>query len=167
MPQGNGNGQGPRLTMAESKTGQVVDFREVREQKMEQKRRATERVLFKSLLSVYCVAGHDRMRAIEVVDVSEDGLGFQVPFDSKNPWPTQGEDVPVRLYFSQDTYIEVRIKVQNTRPGIDNGSRYIRYGCTIDKTMTNYPAYAAFVTFLKTYAVHSRQDQGNFYISYS
>ena len=172
MPQGNGNGHGPRLATPENtsttqETGQVVDFREKREQKLEQKRRATERVLFRSLLSVYCVAGNDRLRAIEIVDISEDGLGFQVPFDSKNPWPAQTEDVPLRLYFSQDTFIEIRVKVQNSRPGIDNGARYIRYGCTIDKTLTNYPAYAAFVGFMKAYAEHSRQDQGNVYISYS
>ncbi len=168
---GNGNGHGPRLATPGDAlggaNGKVVDFREAREQKLELKRRATERVLFRSLLSVYCVAGHDRLRAIEVVDVSEDGIGFQVPFDSRNPWPSQGEEVPIRLYFSQDTYIEVQVKIQNSRPGIDHGNRTVRYGCTVDKTLTSYPAFLAFVGFLKAYSVHSREDHGNVSISYS
>jgi hypothetical protein len=85
MPQGtgkSGNGIGGER--------QVIDFNEMRAQKLEEKRRKTERIFFKHLLSVYTVVGNGKQMApIEIIDISEEGLAFQVPFNPDKPWPTQ------------------------------------------------------------------------------
>ena len=145
---------------------QVVDFTEARAQKMDEKRRKTERIFFRHLLGVYCVTGSDQMRPIELVEVSEEGCSFQTPFDAKNPWPNDSTDIPLRLYFSQDTYIPVVVKVQNSRPSIENGARYTRYGCMVDKSMSSYPAYQQFVKFLKLYSEHAHKDMGDVSVFY-
>ncbi|MBC7692202.1 MAG: hypothetical protein H7222_10565 [Methylotenera sp.] len=145
---------------------QVVDFTEARAVKMDEKRRKTERIFFKHLLGVYCVTGNTQMRPIELVEVSEDGCSFQIPFDGKTPWPAEHTEIPIRLYFSQDTYIPVHIKVQNSRDCIDEGSRYTRFGCAVDETFASYPAYQQFVRFLKSYSEHAHKDKGDVSIFY-
>ena len=85
----------------------VVDFNEVRAQKLEEKRRKTERIFMNHFLGVYCVTGNNSMHQIEMVDLSEEGCSFQVPFDGNKPWPAELQDLPVRLYFSQDTSVPI------------------------------------------------------------
>jgi hypothetical protein len=144
----------------------VVDFTQVREQRLEEKRRQTERIFFKNLLSVYSVVSHTKMQAVELIDVSEDGCSFQIPFNPDNVWPAHKNEVPLRLYFSQDTYLEVLVKIQNSRPAIENNARFVRFGCTVDKDIKSYPSYQAFVRFLKLYAEHSHRDTGDVTVFY-
>lgn len=160
MPQGTGNnGSG-------NTTHQVVDFNQVRTQKLDEKRRKTERIFFKQLLSVYCVTEDSAMRAIEPVDVSEEGFSFQVPYNPDKPWPTDANEFTIRLYFSQETYIPVLLRIVNSRPCIESGARYVRFGCTVDQTLTSYPAYAQFVRFMKAYSEHAHKDAGDMTLFY-
>ncbi len=145
---------------------QVIDFKEVRAQKLEEKRRTNERVFFKRLLSVYSVATKDQMFPVDLIEVSEQGCSFQVPFDPHKPWPNDMTQFPIRLYFSQDSFLEIYVQVQNSRPAIENHNRFLRLGCAVDRTATSYPAYQAFVRFLKQYAEHAQNDPGNTSIFY-
>jgi hypothetical protein len=143
----------------------VIDFNEVREQKLAEKRRRTERIFFRSLISVYSLISNSKMQPVELIEVSEDGCSFQVPYDITNPEPWSLEDIPIRLYFSQDTYLEIVVKILNSRPVHENDTRYVRYGCSVDKELTSYPAYQQFVKFLKLYAEYAHQDTGNLPVS--
>jgi hypothetical protein len=151
----------------ESSTKQIVDFNEARAQRMDEKRRKTERIFFKNLLSVYCVTETAKMRPIEILDVSENGCSFQVPFDGDHPWPTDAErELPIRFYFSQDTYLLVHFKVENARPCISQGARYTRFGCSVDTGLSSYLAYQQFVRFLKMYSEHAHKDAGDVSVFY-
>jgi hypothetical protein len=161
MPQGPGNKGSDTL---EAK--RVIDFNEVRAQKLDEKRRTTERIFFKHLLNVYSVAGHTTMHPIEFIDMSEDGCSFQVPHDAEKPWPVDATDVPLRIYFSQDTFLEIRVTVQNSRPSIENNRRYVRYGCKVSTESASYAAYLQFVKFLKSYSEHAHKDLGDVSIFY-
>ncbi len=156
----------PHRTGDESNIKQVVDFGEARAQRLDEKRRKTERIFFQHLLGVYSVTGNAQMRPIELIEVSEDGCSFQVPFDAAKPWPADSRELPIRLYFSQDTYIPVMLTVVNSRPSIESGTRYVRYGCTVDKTMSSYPAYQQFVKFLALYSEHAHKDKGEVSVFY-
>jgi len=145
---------------------QVIDFNKVREEKLEEKRRKNERIFFKQILGVYTVVGKNELKHVEIVDVSEDGCSFQVPHDPNSLWPRDVEELPLRLYFTQDTYIEVQLKIKNSRPLIENGGRFIRYGCSIDKTFSSYPAFQEFVRFLHLYSLHAHKDEGNVTLFY-
>ncbi|MFL5812197.1 MAG: PilZ domain-containing protein [Bdellovibrionia bacterium] len=166
MPQGSGNFGKRSNQSGDNGTPRVVDFNQVRTQKLEEKRRTTERIFFKHLLNVYSVVNTDQMMPIEFIDVSDDGCSFQVPYDPEKPWPTTTSDIPLRVYFSQDTYLEIRVTVQNSRPSIENNRRYVRYGCTVDTTTASYAAYQQFVRFLKLYSEHAHKDMGDVSIFY-
>lgn len=150
----------------------VVDFKKVREQKLEEKRRKNERVFFKTLLGVYTAVGDGRkLKSIEINDISEDGLSFQLPHNAETPWPsnmpeTLNTPFPMRLYFSQDTYLEILCKIQNTTPTIMNNTRYVRYGCAVDTTTKSYEAYSQFVKFLKIYSENAHKDMGDVSVFY-
>ena len=162
MPQGTGKTSGNGTTEDQ----QVINFSEVRAQKLEEKRRSTERIFFKHLLSVYSVVAQGTMCPIELIDISEDGCSFQVPYDPEKPWPADSDRIPLRLYFSQDTFLEAHVKIQNSRPAIENHARYVRYGCSIDKDTSSYAAYQQFVRFLKLYSEHAHKDTGDVTVFY-
>lgn len=139
----------------------VVDLNEVRTQRLEEKRRKTERVFMNQFLGVYCMTGSNSMHQIEIVDVSEGGLGFQVPFNPDKPFPITDQHIPIRLYFNQESFLQVHITVQNSRPVVQNGTRYTRYGCAIDTNTSTYQAYLAFVKFLHAYGEAAQKDKGD------
>lgn len=144
------------------KDGQVISFNKVREARIEEKRRKYERVLFKHILGVYCVAEGVGLKAVELVDVSPEGLSFQLPIHSKNlDVLAPGQDVVFRFYFSQDTFIPVVLRVQNERQCIEEGQKYVRFGCTVDTSSKSYETYKLFVMFLSKYAETSQQDKGD------
>jgi hypothetical protein len=158
---------GPGSTKTNSQEEQhVIDFHQVREKRLEEKRRNTERIFFKHLISVYSVIGNSQMVPINLIDVSDDGCAFQIPYEPDNQWLKDDEGLPIRLYFSRDTYLEVLVRVQNSRHSIENNKRFIRYGCTVDKDTQSYPAYLQFVRFLKLYSEHSHKDLGDVTVFY-
>lgn len=144
----------------------LIDFNEARAQKLDEKRRKTERIFFKHLLSVYTVAGASEMTPVEVVDISAEGISFQVPYRPNAPWPKDSKDIPIRLYFSQDTYLEIIVTVQNSRPAIDQNGSYTRYGCKVDQTTASYEAYQQFTRFMELYAENSHKDLGDVSVFY-
>ena len=139
----------------------VIDLNEVRSQRLEEKRRKTERVFMNQFLGVYCMTGNNSMHQIEVVDVSDEGLGFQVPVNPEKPSPITEKNFPIRLYFNQESFLQVHVVVQNSRPAIQDGVRYTRYGCAVDPTTSTFEAYQAFVKFLKVYGEVSQKDKGD------
>tara|TARA_Y100000590_G_scaffold460075_2_gene618596 strand:- start:626 stop:1084 length:459 start_codon:yes stop_codon:yes gene_type:complete len=145
---------------------QVVDFNEVRTERLDQKRRKTQRILFKQMMGIYSVSEGKDLRSIEILDVSEDGLSFQVPFNAKDPWPADEKEVVLRLYFSQETYLPIHVEIKNSRPSIQEGIRYVQYGCTVDKHVSSYKTFNQFVGFLKSYSENAHQDTGGVSVFY-
>jgi hypothetical protein len=145
---------------------QVIDFTEVRAQKLDEKRRKTERIFFKHLMGIYCVSESTELKQVELMDVSEEGLSFQIPFSSREPWPRNAKEIPLRLYFSQDTYLPVLLKIQNSRPYIENGVKYLRFGCAVDKSLSSYEAFVQFVRFMGSYSQHAHKDTGKVTLFY-
>ncbi|NDG83538.1 MAG: hypothetical protein EBX52_00695 [Proteobacteria bacterium] len=139
----------------------IINLDQFRNRKQEEKKRKTERIFFHHLVGVYSVVNPGKMVQVDLTDVSEEGLGIQVPYDSDKIWPTQTHDIPIRLYFSEDSFMEILVDVKNTRPVIENGSRYIRYGCLVKGEQRSFEAWAKFVSFLKAFAEVSEKDSGN------
>ena len=139
----------------------IINLSQFRNRKQEEKKRKTERIFFHNLVGVYGVVNSGKMVPVELIDVSDDGLGIQVPYNSEKNWPTESTDVTLRLYFSEDSYMEIGVSVVNARPTIENGSRYFRYGCAVDPTHRSYVAWTNFVGFLRAYSDVSEKDTGN------
>ena len=151
--------------------GQVIDFNKVRTAKIEEKRRRFERVMFKSMLGAYCVAEKegqaDSLRAVELIDLSKEGLSFQLPANSKNTDSfSVGQSVIFRVYFTEDTFLLVSVKIVNSKSTIEEHQHHIRFGCVVDKTLFSYDAYSFFVSFLSKYAEGAQTDSGELKLHY-
>src|SRR3989344_5588829 len=88
----------------------IVDFKSVRSEKIEERRREYERVLFKNTLGVYTVIKQKGLHAIEVLDISEGGLSFQVS-EKSDLLLQQGETLDLRVYISGEYYLPVEVKI--------------------------------------------------------
>lgn len=149
------------------KEGQVISLNKIREEKIEEKRRVYERILFRNVLGAYCVVEGKVLRAVELVDVSSKGLSFQLPIHSKNLENlSEGRVLNLRFYFSEDTFFPVAIKIVNKRPSIEEGSSYIRFGCVVDESLHSYRSYLRFVEFLSAYAEDAQSDTNDVKLSY-
>jgi len=143
----------------------IINLNQVRNRKQEEKQRKTERIFFHDLIGVYGVMTGDRLIPIELADVSEEGLGFQLPYREEKKWPLDMTDQRIRLYFSEESFMEVVVNIKNSRPVIDSGDRYVRYGAEIASDHKTYNAWKKFVGFLKAYADVSQRDSGNMGVS--
>lgn len=106
------------------------------------------------------------MVPIGLIDVSEGGLAIQVPYPTETTmidrvWPRDAMNLPIRLYFSADSFMEVLVDVKNSNPLLENGMKYMRYGCEVIAEQRAYPAWKNFVSFLRTYTEISERDTGN------
>jgi len=144
----------------------VINLDQFRNRKSEEKKRKTERLFFHNLVGVYGIVQPGKMLPVDLIDVSEEGLAIQVPYPTsvaskEQAWPRDSENVSLRLYFSPDSFMEVVVDVKNSRPTIENGSKYVRYGCAVNSGHRSYAAWKNFVIFLRAYTDVSERDSGN------
>lgn len=144
----------------------VINLDQFRNRKSEEKKRKTERIFFHNLVGVYGIAQPGKMIPLDLIDVSEGGLAIQVPYPTSTTmadkvWPKDATDLTIRLYFSPESFMEVIVDVKNSGPTIENGSKYVRYGCAVNPDQRAYSAWKSFVNFLSVYSDVSERDSGN------
>lgn len=141
----------------------VFDFSEKRKQSIEQKRRSFERVVFQEFLGVYTVVDDSGSNyPIKLVDISRDGLQFQIPFSlkAKNQFKQQSEWT-IKLFFTKGTYVPAVVTVRHASEYVDEqGDAWLRLGCEFDKTLPSFKAVSSFVEFIYQYAEFSVLDKG-------
>jgi hypothetical protein len=57
--------------------------------------------------------------------------------------------------------MEIVVDVKNSRPMIENGFRYTRYGCAVRDDQRTAMAWKSFVSFLRAFSEVSEKDTGN------
>ncbi len=140
---------------------EIVSLDHFRNRKQEEKKRKTERIFFHNLVGVYSVVAPGKMVPVDLIDVSDEGLAIQVPYDSEKSRPTNMNNLPIRLYFSPESFMEITVDIKNSRPTIENGNRYLRYGCAVQTEHRAFAAWQGFVNFLKAFSEVSEKDTGN------
>ena len=142
----------------------VLDFNTKRTENIEKKRRSFERLLFQNFLGAYMAIDQEGTNyPVTLVDISNDGCLFQVPWDFKNDKKlAEGTEIKMRMYFTKGSYIPVvvNIKYGNETIGKD-GNTYMSYGCEFDKSLPSFAAMENFIQFLYTFAEHSALDKGD------
>jgi hypothetical protein len=149
-----------------TETQAVINLDQFRSRKSEEKKRKTERIFFHNLVGVYGLVQPGKMVPIGLIDISEGGLAIQVPYPSETTvhdkvWPRDSVNLPIRLYFSADSFMEVLVNVKNSNPLVENGSKYMRYGCEVFEDQRTFGAWKSFVSFLRSYTEVSERDSGN------
>lgn len=138
----------------------VVDLNEVREQRTQEKKKRAERVFFKNILNSFFVRDDGQLVPIDMVDVSDTGCSFLLPYHSSADFPQTSNHLPLRIYFSSEFYLEIFVKILNSNQAIDGKLRMVRFGCQVEESQKAMPAWAQFIKFLKAYAEYSLQDAG-------
>lgn len=147
--------------MSESK---VVQFGEKRREKQEEMRRDYERVLFKRILGCYTFIEKLGLKSVEIVDISKSGCSFKWP-ESEGCF-NEGEEIDFRFYFSQSTYLPMRLTVKRVQKQVDTGVSYFQHGCSFDVNMSTFPAIEKMVEFIQLYSETAKEDKGEAQIWY-
>lgn len=129
-------------------------------------RRKTERLAIKDFLRIYGVIDENQMTQIHLVDVSSDGCSFQFPTIAGQKFAKHPDDLSVRLYFSNDTYLTISFNVKNSRSYVENDTQYTIYGCSVDRSSPSFNVYLKFIDFLKVYSENAQKDVGDTKVSY-
>ena len=156
------NGKRQRTTQ-HGNNDQVVDFTQVRAQKLRGRNVARpSRHLLQATLPV-CLLGHrpfldapDRIHRPERGRLLiPDSIRCRATRGPKTPRPRPSDPHLLQPghFFSRCTS-----RIQNSRPSIENNRRYVRFGCSVEKSTQSFAAYLQFVRFLKTYLEHAHKD---------
>ncbi len=139
---------------------QVIELSQIREQRLIEKRKNTERVFLQHLISVYSVIHQNKMIPIDLIEISENGCSFKVTHNQENleDLKIKKSTISIRLYFTQTAYLEIKVQILNSTYLIKDRGQSIRYGCSIDKELKSYTAYQAFVRFMKIFSEYSYED---------
>ena len=141
----------------------VVDFNAKRKESIEQKRRTFERVVFQEFLGVYSVVDDQGSGfPIKLIDISSDGLQFQLPFSlkAKNQFKG-GTEVTLKLYFSKASYLPAVVTVRHASEYVDkDGDAWLRLVGTFDTSLPSFAALSSFINFIYQYAQFSCIDKG-------
>jgi hypothetical protein len=111
-------------------------------------RRKTKRRPILDTFSLFVVVPKKGMHRLQVHDVSEGGLGFDLDIDgeSASEFPAKiGEKLEVHLYLNQSLYLPVAVQIAR----IDDGKTGRKIGAELtDKGAASAKAFAAFLNML-------------------
>ena len=141
----------------------VINFRDKKTESVEEKKREFERVVFNSFMGSYSVVDENGgCYQIELVDISHDGMMFQVPWSKGNEKTFKiDNEMTLRIYFTRDSYLPIVVNIKHATEYIDSTGTYMRYGCQMDKETSSYQALKPFIEFIYKYAENSVVDKGD------
>ncbi len=141
----------------------ILNFTQKRNESIEKKRRDFERVIFQRILGAYSeLNSNGTIYSIDLIDISLNGCLFQIPSsENKSNYLKIGEELTIRMYFSEKRYISVIVEIKYMKEIIDNDGSKAQYGCEFDKSMPSFEAIKHFINFLYAFAEHSSYDQGD------
>ncbi|MFZ9002190.1 MAG: PilZ domain-containing protein [Bacteriovoracaceae bacterium] len=139
----------------------VLDFVEKRSQNIEEKRQGFERILFRNILGTYTLLDNEgTIYPVKLIDVSRSGCMFEIPWNhKKDKRYEKEEEIKMRMYFSEKSFIPVLVKIKYSMEKIEGGGKaFMRYGCEFDKSLTSFKALESFIDFLYNFAEYSTVD---------
>jgi hypothetical protein len=139
--------------------GKIVQIGDARREKRENLKREYERYLFSRILGCYTFIEKLGLKSVEMLDISKTGCGFRGPFEDGHF--NVGEEIDLRFYFSQQTYVPTRVTIKRVSEMNDNGGRYWQYGCTFDPSLSTHKALESFVDFVEAYSLVAKEDKGD------
>jgi hypothetical protein len=144
-------------------SGKVFDFSSKKQEVVEEKKRAFERVVFDNFIGCYTVIDEkDAIHPIRLVDISLEGCQIEAQY-SKNLVDkfTEDDEICLRMYFTKKSFIPILANVKHINECIAEGQKYLRFGCQFDKSVSSYGALSHFVKFISSYSEHSTIEQSN------
>ncbi len=146
----------------------IVDMTSRREAILKDERRQVRRTILTGFIGAFVVLPQEPgskakggLLKIEIYDISENGIAFDVDADFGQF--QIDEEVAMRVYLSQKTYFPFTVKVQNARK-LDGDAVY-RHGANFVKGTVNDEALFHFVKFIETVSASLARDEGDVMVS--
>ncbi len=140
-----------------SKSADVLDMVEKRQEMLSQERRQTKRTILTEFIGAFIVLPKQGLQKIDLYDISETGLGFDM--QKQFGQMKAGEEVAVRIYLSQKNYFGFTAHVANVR-FIQDEDVY-RHGCKMISHTQNEEALYHFVKFIESVSMNIKVDAGD------
>lgn len=148
-------------TAASSTPAAVLDMTERREAALTAERRSVKRTILTEFIGGFAVIPQQGLQKISIYDISESGLAFDLKLNEGQF--RVGEEVAVRIYFSQTSYIPVSVKVANIRSIEDEG--VVRFGANFVTGSFNQDAMYHLVKFVEKVGTSLHTDKGDLVVS--
>jgi hypothetical protein len=147
--------------MPRKTSNNLVQLEEVRKSRQDEDRRSYQRVLFNNVLNAYTVIEEKGLLEVKLLDISESGIRFgMTPEYGKFK---KNEKLAFRLYFSQNDYLPITIKVVR-RQLVQSAteSDFVEYGCKMLGVESEIRACIGdLVHFIKRYTAVAKNDHGD------
>lgn len=128
----------------------VINLSKVRESRRTDERRRVRRTMLKDFVQTFFTHHQgDKLFPVELIDASAEGCSFKVRYDADMETNDRFQGpLSLRLYLSRDTYIVVGVDVINSTPLVEDGGKYVRFGCRVDRSFSSYTAYRQLLQFI-------------------
>jgi len=141
----------------------VIDFNAKRKESIEKKKRSFERVLFSEFLGSYAEIDESGTKFdVTMVDISQDGCLFQIPFAERSLKHFKNEqEITIRIYFTKEDFLPLSVKIKHLSEYVDErGEAHIRFGGEFDQSLPSFKAFSPFIDFIYKFAEFSCVDRG-------
>ena len=139
----------------------VFDMTERRQEVIKEERRLVKRTILQEFIGAYAVLPEQGLAKVNIYDISEQGMGIDI--DSSYGSFSEGEEVALRIYLSNDTFMPFVARVYNVRQIPEEG--VWRHGVAFMKESTNNEALMHFVSFLESVSASLRTDKGDIVVT--
>ncbi len=141
----------------------IIDFQAKRQSSIEKRKRSFERVLFSEFLGSYAEIDENGTKySVQLIDISQDGCLFQIPFSPSNrAFFAQKDTITLRIYFTKEDFLPLVVSIKHFNEHIDErGDASLRFGGEFDKELPSFQAFKPFIDFIYKFAEFSCVDKG-------
>lgn len=141
---------------------EVLDLSDRREEILAQERRRVKRTILNQFIGVHILVPKHGLLRVQLIDVSADGLSFDVPANMGRF--RSGEQLVVRIYLNQKTYFAFVVEVRHVRT--DKTEKVHRHGASLKKGSINDQALNHFIGFIESVSASLQTDDGDVVVSH-
>jgi hypothetical protein len=149
------------VTATAVRIANITNITKIREEMIQAERRIAKRVILNGFIGAHVVVQNKGLMRVNLYDFSLGGLSFDVPIEAGHF--KEGEELPMRFYFNQETYFPFFVRVANSRTFENEGVN--RHGALFSKNGINREALDHFVKFLESVSTALKTDKGDILVS--
>lgn len=138
----------------------VITLDHARKLLLDQDKRNNQRTILSDLVSVYAILPERGLLKVDVHNLGEKGLAFDV--ESLQGAYELNEKVAMRVYLNHKSYFPFEVEIKHVTPVEEEG--VYRHGATFTGENTNNVALSHLIKFLEAVSSDLREDRGDLMI---
>lgn len=138
----------------------IITLDQARKHLLDQDKRNNQRTILSDLVSVYAILPERGLLKVDVHNLGEKGLAFDV--ESFQGAYELNEKVAMRVYLNHKSYFPFEVEIKHVTPVEEEG--VFRHGATFTGENTNNVALSHLIKFLEAVSSDLREDRGDLMI---